>query len=103
MYLFLDCAVGVEDGELVEVDDVLARLRVALGENGHAARDRAACLFDQLLHRTKRFAGRDHVVDDQHALAADLIGLFAGQVQVLIVLGRNGADRHVQRAGHIDL
>ena len=33
MYLFLDCAVGVEDGELVEVDDVLARLRVALGED----------------------------------------------------------------------
>ena len=59
MYLFLDCAVGVEDGELVEVDDVLARLRVALGEDGHAAGDRAARLGDQRLHRVQAAAGGD--------------------------------------------
>ena len=52
-----DGAVGVEDGEFAEVDDVFAVLGVALCEDGHAAGDGAACLFDQLFHRAQRLAG----------------------------------------------
>ena len=48
-----DGAVGVEDGEFAEVDDVFAVLGVALCEDGHAAGDGAACLFDQLFHRAR--------------------------------------------------
>ena len=78
--LFLDCAVCIEDGKLVEVDDVLALLRIAFRENSHAACDCAACLFNQLFHRAQRFAGGNDIVYDQHTLTADLVSLFAGQI-----------------------
>ena len=57
-------AVGVKEGQGLQVDDVAAVDGVALGQDGHAAADLAAGLLDQGLQGLQAFAGGDDIVDD---------------------------------------
>ena len=49
MGLFLYRAVGVEQRQLFQVNDIVALLRIALGQDGHFAYHDAASLLNQLL------------------------------------------------------
>lgn len=67
--LFHDSAVGVEQWQLLQIEDVFPVLGVALGQDGHAAYDVASCLFHQGLQGGQRLAGGDDVVHDEDPLA----------------------------------
>ena len=61
LYSADDLALGIEHRQLLQIDQVLALLRVALGQDGHLAADDAARLLDQFFQRTQGLAGGDHV------------------------------------------
>ena len=74
-YLFLYGTVGVKERQRSKADDVVSLLCVALGENCHPAGNDAAGTGNKLLHCPKRFAGGNNVVNDEHTLALDELGV----------------------------
>ena len=57
MLLFHNGSIGVEQGELFQVDEVVSFLGVALCQNSHLAADDAAGLFYQHLQSMEAFTG----------------------------------------------
>ena len=62
-------AVGPEQGQLFEVDEILPLLGVALGENRHAPADFAAGLFHQRFQSVQALTGGNHIIHDENPLA----------------------------------
>ena len=56
-FLFFHRTVSVKDRQLFQIDDVLALLRVALGQDGHAAADASDRRLDELLDGALRADG----------------------------------------------
>ena len=94
-------AVGVEQRQLAEHGDVGAVVGVAFGEHGHLADDDAAGLVDELLHRAQRLAGRDHIIDDDDALAVDQLRVRLVEHERLHALRRDGLDVYLEHAAHV--
>ena len=46
-------AVRIEKRQLLQIEDIVALLRIALGKDCHTAADIASCLFNQLLQRSQ--------------------------------------------------
>ena len=74
---------------------------VAFGEHGHLADDDAAGLVDELLHRAQRLAGRDHIIDDDDALAVDQLRVRLVEHERLHALRRDGLDVYLEHAAHV--
>ena len=62
--LFHYGAVGVEQGQLFQIDQILSVLGIALCQHSHTACDDAAGLFHQGFQGKQALAGGDHVVHD---------------------------------------
>ena len=84
-----------------EHGDVGAVIGVAFGEHGHLADDDAAGLVDELLHRAQRLAGRDHIIDDDDALAVDQLRVRLVEHERLHALRRDGLDVYLEHAAHV--
>ena len=81
----------------------MSLLRVALGEDCHPAGDYAARAGDELLHSAEGFAGGNNVINDEHALALDELGVGSIDDELLYAHRGDGLDVHLEHAGHIGL
>ena len=61
----LGVALAIEEGQLLQEEDVVPLGRIALCQDGHPANHVAAGLVHQVLHGLQGAAGGDHVVQDQ--------------------------------------
>lgn len=73
----------------------------AFGKNGRASDNNAAGLVDQFLHSGERFAGADNIIDNDHTLAFDKLGILAVEVQRLHLGRSNGMYFNADGVGHV--
>ena len=98
-----DGAVGVKQGQLLQIDQVGPLLSIALGQNGHAAADLAAGLFHQSFQGFQAFAGGDDIVHDQNFLSLDQCSIGTVQIQLLLPGGGDGIDGDGEDVPHVQL
>ena len=80
MFLFHDRAVGIEQRQFFQINQIRPILGIAFCQDSHAAADDAACLFYQNFQCLQAFAGGDHIVNDEDLLAFHEFGVSTVQV-----------------------
>ena len=92
-----------EEGQLFEIDDIVAVLGIALCEDRHSAADDAAGFFDKGFDSAERIASGNYIVDNEDFLAFHLSGMGSVEIEGLGICCCDGVYLIGDDIAHIEL